>query len=302
MAVSVYPLASQYLEGQRLPADIKPEQWDGFHDLIMIDEIARCGYLGVVWALTCGNSIGAPPLVNFGSEKQKKQFLPRVLNGKTRFCLGVTEPDGMSQFPSKATCMYLQEYALIVRFVLAGSDVAGITTIAERRGDVYIVNGTKKWITNGMFADYCTAAVRTGGEGRKGVSALIISLKVKGVTCKKIENSGVFASGESEDLCVVLYVRGRASLMHLRKVQPILNLTKLRSPLKTFWGRRTMASRSLCRVSSTHYQLLSHTSTDLRKISTMSACGLLVLVFAWHDAVPKTRTNMLSRVRRLGRS
>jgi alkylation response protein AidB-like acyl-CoA dehydrogenase len=80
-------------------------------------------------------------------------------------------------------------------WLLAGSDVAGITTTAERRGGVYIVNGAKKWITNGIFADYCTAAVRTGTDGRKGVSALIVPLNVKGVTCKKIENSGVTASG-----------------------------------------------------------------------------------------------------------
>lgn len=171
MATSVYPLASRYLEGQRLPADIKPEEWDGFHDLIIIDEIARCGYLGVIWGLACGNSIGAPPLVNFGNEEQKKRFLPGILKGQIRFCLGVTEPD-------------------------AGSDVAGITTTAERKGDVYIVNGAKKWITNGMFADYTTAAVRTGGDGRKGISALIIPLKARGVTLKKIENSGVFASGK----------------------------------------------------------------------------------------------------------
>jgi alkylation response protein AidB-like acyl-CoA dehydrogenase len=94
MAVSVYPLAPQYLKGQRLPGDVKVEEWDGFHDLIVIDEIARCGYLGVIWALACGNSIGAPPLVNFGTEKQKSQYLPGILSGKTRFCLGVTEPDG----------------------------------------------------------------------------------------------------------------------------------------------------------------------------------------------------------------
>jgi alkylation response protein AidB-like acyl-CoA dehydrogenase len=79
----------------------------------------------------------------------------------------------------------------------AGSDVAGITTAAEKRGDKYIVNGSKKWITNGIFADYCTAAVRTGGPGRDGVSALIIPLKIKGVTCKKIDNSGVHASGST---------------------------------------------------------------------------------------------------------
>lgn len=80
--------------------------------------------------------------------------------------------------------------------ISAGSDVAGITTTAERKGDVYIVNGAKKWITNGIFADYCTAAVRTAGEGTQGISALVIPLKAPGVMCRKIENSGVHASGE----------------------------------------------------------------------------------------------------------
>lgn len=96
MAVSVYPLAVDEIKasGQRLPGNIPAEEWDGFHDLIVIDEIARCGYLGVIWALSCGNSIGAPPLINFGSEVQRKRFLPDMLSGKTRFCLGVTEPDG----------------------------------------------------------------------------------------------------------------------------------------------------------------------------------------------------------------
>ncbi|OLN84392.1 putative acyl-CoA dehydrogenase YngJ 1 [Colletotrichum chlorophyti] len=65
---------------------------------------------------------------------------------------------------------------------------------AERRGDVFIVNGTKKWVTNGMFAHYCTAAVRTGGQGRTGISLLIIPLDAPGVTRSKIESSGVASS------------------------------------------------------------------------------------------------------------
>lgn len=96
MAVAIHPLEVETLQKMnlRLPGGITPENWDGFHDLIVIDEIARCGYLGVIWALTCGNSIGAPPLINFGTRQQKEKFLPDIYAGKLRFCLAVTEPEG----------------------------------------------------------------------------------------------------------------------------------------------------------------------------------------------------------------
>lgn len=170
MAASIYPLAADYLGDLSLPGGIKPTEWDAFHDLIFMDEIARCGHLGVVFGLACGNVIGAPPVIRFGTPEQKKKFLPDILNGRKRFCLGVTEPD-------------------------AGSDVAGLTTTAVRKGDKYIVNGNKKWITNGIWADYCTAAVRTGGPGQKGISVLVIPLTAAGVTRKKLYNSGVSSSG-----------------------------------------------------------------------------------------------------------
>jgi alkylation response protein AidB-like acyl-CoA dehydrogenase len=80
---------------------------------------------------------------------------------------------------------------------IAGSDVANIKTTAKREGDHYIVNGAKKWITNGLWADYCTAAVRTGGPGRTGISLLVIPLAAEGVTRRRMFNSGVNASGMS---------------------------------------------------------------------------------------------------------
>lgn len=95
-AVTLNPAAiAEYLPNVTLPGNIKAQDWDAFHDLICIDEIARCGYLGVIWALGCGDSIGCPPVVVFGTEEQKKRFLPSVISGDSRFCLGVTEPDGM---------------------------------------------------------------------------------------------------------------------------------------------------------------------------------------------------------------
>lgn len=100
-AAAVYPMSKGHLANLKLPAGISSEDWDSFHDLIVIDEIARCGYLGVIWALTCGNSIGCPPVVNFGNQAQKKMFLPDVFSGKKRFCLAVTEPDGELDNQSK---------------------------------------------------------------------------------------------------------------------------------------------------------------------------------------------------------
>lgn len=84
----------------------------------------------------------------------------------------------------------------LMNLLLAGSDVAGIVTTAEQKGDVFVVNGTKQWVTNGMTANYCTAVVRTGGPGKDGVSVLVIPLDSKGVTRSEIRNSGVELSGK----------------------------------------------------------------------------------------------------------
>jgi acyl-CoA dehydrogenase len=103
-------------------------------------------------------------------------------------CLAVTEPTGLLPFFS------------LPWLIAAGSDVAGLQTTARKSpdGKYYIVNGQKKWITNGIWADYCTAAVRTGRPGANGISALIIPLKnYPGVTTRRQTNSGVNASGYS---------------------------------------------------------------------------------------------------------
>lgn len=171
MAASIFPLATEYMDDIQLPGGIPPSEWDELFDLIFMDEIARTGYLGIIFGLACGNIIGLPPVIRFGTAEQKRRWIPDVLKGNSRFCLGVTEPD-------------------------AGSDVAGITTTAERKGNKYIVNGNKKWITNAIWADYVTTAVRTGPPGQKGISVLVIPLNSKGVTRKRLYNSGVSASGE----------------------------------------------------------------------------------------------------------
>lgn len=159
-----------------LPAGIAVQEWDNFHSMIVADELMRCGYLGVVWALGGGNSIGGPPLVRFGSKQLREEILPAVLRGEKRICLGVTETQ-------------------------AGSDVAQLKTTARLTSDGshYVVNGQKKWITNGVYADYVTAVVRTGEDdsGAGGISVLVIPLDLPGVERRVLKNSGVNASGST---------------------------------------------------------------------------------------------------------
>ncbi|KAL3432012.1 acyl-CoA dehydrogenase/oxidase [Aspergillus tetrazonus] len=155
-----------------LPGGVKREEWDTWCGLIVADELNRLGFVGVIWGLGGGNSIGCPPIARFGTAEQRRRWLPKVAKGEIRFCLGITEPD-------------------------AGSDVANIRTTAVRQGEYYVVNGSKKWITNGIWADYCTSAVRTGGPGRGGISLLVIPLKAEGVTRRRMHNSGVNASGST---------------------------------------------------------------------------------------------------------
>ena len=151
---------------------VSPEEWDHFHELIFTDELSRCGSGGVVWNLLGGFGIGCPPVVRFGSEELKKRIIPGILAGDKRICLAITEPDG-------------------------GSDVANITTTAKLTpdGKHYIVNGEKKWITNGIYADYQTVAVRTGGPGMNGISVLLIEKDMPGVSTRKMLCSGVWSSG-----------------------------------------------------------------------------------------------------------
>ncbi|CAK7563385.1 MAG: hypothetical protein SEPTF4163_001253 [Sporothrix epigloea] len=151
---------------------VPTEKWDHFHELLLTDEISRAASGGFVWNLLGGFGIGCPPLVKFGKKSLKDRILPGILNGDKRICLAITEPD-------------------------AGSDVANLTCEAKlsEDGKHYIVNGEKKWITNGIWSDYFTTAVRTGGEGMNGVSLLLIERSFGGVSTRRMDCQGVWSSG-----------------------------------------------------------------------------------------------------------
>ena len=118
-------------------------------------------------------SFGVPPIIKFGNKQLQERYLPELLTGKKRTCIAITEPE-------------------------AGSDVANITTTAvkSKDGKHYVVNGTKKWITNGIWSDYSAMAVRTGGPGPTGLSMLMVPLKGHpGVNMRRLKVGGQISAG-----------------------------------------------------------------------------------------------------------
>ncbi|KAK5195279.1 hypothetical protein LTR99_002482 [Exophiala xenobiotica] len=156
---------------QNAVKSVPAEKWDLFHEMLLTDELSRTGSGGLVWNLIGGFGIGCPPLVKYGKKELVDRILPGILAGDKRICLAITEPD-------------------------AGSDVANLTCEAKlsEDGKHFIVNGEKKWITNGIWCDYFTTAVRTGGSGMNGVSLLLIE-RGEGVSTRRMDCQGVWSSG-----------------------------------------------------------------------------------------------------------
>jgi alkylation response protein AidB-like acyl-CoA dehydrogenase len=104
-----------------------------------------------------------PVLIKYGSEAQKRHWLPRILDGTDWWCQGYSEPG-------------------------AGSDLASLKTSAERDGDHYVVNGQKTWTTLGQYADMIFCLVRTSTEGKKqdGISFLLIDMNLPGIEVRPI--------------------------------------------------------------------------------------------------------------------
>jgi acyl-CoA dehydrogenase len=154
-----------------------PEQYGGteadlFHEMVMIEELSRTACGGLLASLF-SHSIGAPPILVGGSEALKARVLPQILSGEKISALAITEPSG-------------------------GSDVANLATRAVCDGDAYIVNGSKTFITSGMRADYLTVAVRTGGPGAAGVSALLIEGDSPGLTRTPLKKMGWWCSDTAQ--------------------------------------------------------------------------------------------------------
>ena len=119
---------------------MKGEEFDYFHDLIVTQEMVRANARGFQDGNMAGMTISLTAVLQFANnEAWKNKIAQEVFSGKKKICLAITE-------------------------AFAGSDVAGLRTTAEKTkdGKHYIVNGTKKWITNGVFSDYFVTGVKTG--------------------------------------------------------------------------------------------------------------------------------------------
>src|SRR5215470_4387131 len=137
-----------------------PEEYGGSGgDMVMrcllIEEIARinCGFAA---ALLAHVGLGCIPIFRFGTEAQKQRYLVPAIRGERLGSFGLSEPN-------------------------SGSDAASIRTTAERRGDHYVLNGSKMFITNGTIADYCVIAAYTDRTKRgDGISTFVVDTKTPG--------------------------------------------------------------------------------------------------------------------------
>jgi len=129
---------------------------------IAIEELSKA-CLGVSTTYAA-NALGSYPLLLFGSDAQKKKYLPDVASGKRLVAFGLTEAN-------------------------AGSDASGIQTTARLEGNEYVLNGTKQWITNGSEAEiYTIIAITDKSKGPRGASAFVVEKGTPGFTFGKKEN------------------------------------------------------------------------------------------------------------------
>ncbi|MCM8784137.1 MAG: acyl-CoA dehydrogenase family protein [Candidatus Omnitrophica bacterium] len=187
----IKPVAAKYDESEEFPWEIMkilassdlfgvyiPQEYGGLGGGVMelaivTEELSRaCGGIAVCFAAT---GLGTYPIILFGNDQQKKKYLPDIASGKKLAAFALTEAN-------------------------AGSDASAIQTTAEKKGDYYILNGTKQWITNGGEAEvYTVIAMTDRSKGARGATAFILEKGMEGFSFgKKEKKMGIRASATRE--------------------------------------------------------------------------------------------------------
>ena len=188
----VMPNIDQWEEDGRIPKELwkkfgdmgymglnYPEQYGGIdadfmYSVIFMEEISKCESGGFMITPAVIQYMSSPYIYKHGSDFLKDKYLKGVISGELVSCIGITEPG-------------------------AGSDVANIQTKAIVENGEYVVNGSKTFITNGVYGDFVVAVVKTQPDlGAAGVSLLVIDLESEGITRTKLKKLGWHASDTAE--------------------------------------------------------------------------------------------------------
>jgi citronellyl-CoA dehydrogenase len=148
---------------------------DYWYETVMLEEIARARCGGVPMAIAVQTNMATPAIAEFGSEYLKEKYLRAAIRGEMVGAIAVTEPD-------------------------AGSDVAALRTFARKEGDVYVLNGSKTYITNGTQADFLTLLARTSeAPGYHSFSLFVVPTSLPGFKIsKKLDKLGMRSSDTAE--------------------------------------------------------------------------------------------------------
>ncbi|MCO7223906.1 acyl-CoA dehydrogenase family protein [Pleionea sp. CnH1-48] len=159
-------------------APTMPEEYGGVgadfrYNAIIDEELARLSLSGVGWGLH--SDIAVPYILNYGSEEQKKKYIPHCVSGEVVTAIAMTEPG-------------------------TGSDLQGVKTTAVKEGDHYILNGSKTFITNGQHANLIIVVAKTDSKaGAKGISLFLVDTHLEGFQRgQNLEKIGMKAQDTSE--------------------------------------------------------------------------------------------------------
>ena len=156
-----------------------PEKYNGldldlFYTIIFLEELQKINSGGFAAAMWAHAYLAMTHLNKEGNHEQKEKYLMPSVTGEKIGCLCITEPFG-------------------------GSDVSGMRTTAVKEGDHYIINGSKTFITNGVYSDYLIVAAKTKPElGNKGISIFVMDRETKGISATKLDKLGWRASDTAE--------------------------------------------------------------------------------------------------------